>query len=220
MSPATVRRIADRCRLGGLDLTHALSLRWLDEALVRALPDGAIDRLAILIGNTRAIWPFIRQARRGPDPVERHCELVVAEAVDGLGARLFHAHRRYDGAYLPLQRIAHQAGMLHLSPSHLSLHGQHGPWVALRALIVVDQPGPTGPAPRAPDPCTPCDKPCLPALAAAVAGPDDAASWRRWLAVRDACPVGRVSRYRPPQVAYHYTKDPTWLDVEPEEGSR
>jgi methylmalonic aciduria homocystinuria type C protein len=29
-------------------------------------------------------------------------------------------------------------------------------------------------------------------------------SWRLWLAVRDACPVGRSSRYPDEQCEYHY----------------
>ena len=219
MSTETVKRIAQRCRGGGLDLTHPLSLAWLDDELRHALPEPT-DRLAVLVGNTRAIWPFIQRAPRGPDPVDRHCERVVAEAVEGLGARLFHAHQRYGGRYLPMRRIAHRAGMLHLSPSHLSLHREHGPWVALRSLIVLDQPGPAAPAPEAPDPCTPCDKPCLPAMAIARESPDDDEAWKRWLAVRDACPVGRASRYSGRQIAYHYTKDAAWLDAEPNDGGR
>jgi methylmalonic aciduria homocystinuria type C protein len=35
--------------------------------------------------------------------------------------------------------------------------------------------------------------------------------WRSWLAVRDACPVGRSARYAEEQIAYHYTKDPSHL---------
>lgn len=35
--------------------------------------------------------------------------------------------------------------------------------------------------------------------------------WRPWLAVRDACPLGREHRYSEQQVAYHYTKDAKWL---------
>lgn len=220
MKDGVVQRITSRCHLGGLDLTHVMSLAWLDDELRTRLPDLAPDALGVLVGNTRALWPFVGRATRQADPVERHCEAVLEEAIDGIDARLFHAHRRYDGDYLPLQRIAHQAGMLHLAPSHLSLHPTHGPWVALRALIVLDRPGPAHPAPRAPDPCTPCDKPCLPALEAARTAPDDADAWKRWLAVRDACPVGRAHRYPASQIAYHYTKDRAWLDVEPSEEPR
>jgi hypothetical protein len=51
--------------------------------------------------------------------------------------------------------------------------------------------------------CT-CDAPCHDALARALATPND---WRAWLAVRDACPIGRDYRYDDDQLRYHYTKD-------------
>jgi methylmalonic aciduria homocystinuria type C protein len=34
-----------------------------------------------------------------------------------------------------------------------------------------------------------------------------ASEWSNWVAVRDACPVGRAERYDDAQVRYHYTKD-------------
>ena len=212
---ASQDRIAAACRRGGLDLVHPLSLSWLDAAILDDLPGGRPEALALLVGNTKTLWPYIQRARRGTDPVERWCEQVVRDAVQGLDAAIFHAHRRYDGVYLPFQRIAHQAGMLHLSPSRLGLHPTHGPWVALRSLIVLDEPGPDKTVEPAPDPCTPCDKPCLAAMEIALAGEHDEGAWRRWLAVRDACPVGRESRYGEAQIAYHYTKDPMWLDPAP-----
>ncbi|HHH28385.1 MAG TPA: hypothetical protein ENK57_08580 [Polyangiaceae bacterium] len=214
MNAAIVDHVAARCRQEGLDLTHGLSLEWLDEGIREQIPGSIPDALGLLIGNTRAIWPFVRRARRARHPVDEHCERVIEDAVVELDARVYYAHRRYGGAYLPFQRIAHQAGMLHLSPSHLSLHPVHGPWVALRALVVLEIPAPAQPATSAPDPCTPCDAPCMIALERARDGRDDSDAWRRWLAVRDACPIGRASRYSEPQIAYHYTKEALWLDVD------
>jgi methylmalonic aciduria homocystinuria type C protein len=210
---AVFAHVADACRSGGLDLAHPLSLAWLPETTVpHAL---RTDALGVLVGNTRALWPALRErlADEGElpaQPVDAHVETILRQAVEAVDAPVlvFYAHRRYEGSYLPFQRMAHDAGWLHLSPSHLSLHPQHGPWVALRALVVFDVAGPPPPAPVAPDPCTPCDKPCLAALerAAALDG-SDPQSWRAWLEVRDACPEGRASRYGEAQIRYHYTKD-------------
>ena len=36
-------------------------------------------------------------------------------------------------------------------------------------------------------------------------------TWRLWLAVRDACPVGREHRYGDDQIGYHYRHDRTLL---------
>jgi hypothetical protein len=35
--------------------------------------------------------------------------------------------------------------------------------------------------------------------------------WEDWLAVRDACPVGRHFRYPEGQLRYHYTRDASAL---------
>jgi hypothetical protein len=85
----------------------------------------------------------------------------------------------------------------------------------LRAAVVIDIDGPSGPAPEPPDPCPGCESHCLPrfreAIAAAGAVPAGHAAierhWPLWLAVRDACPVGLSHRYCNAQIRYHYTKD-------------
>jgi methylmalonic aciduria homocystinuria type C protein len=89
--------------------------------------------------------------------------------------------------------------------------------VALRALVVVRRAGPSGSAPVAPDPCTGCEAPCLQALDHARRegerlGGQVEDHWRDWLAVRDACPEGRASRYPDDQIAYHYGKERRWLE--------
>jgi methylmalonic aciduria homocystinuria type C protein len=47
---------------------------------------------------------------------------------------------------------------------------------------------------------------------AAQAGRDGIGdTWPLWLAVRDACPVGRAHRYCEDQIRYHYAGDRTAL---------
>jgi methylmalonic aciduria homocystinuria type C protein len=117
-----------------------------------------------------------------------------------------------------MQRAAMIAGLAHTSPSYLSIHPEHGPWIALRAVIVLDKDWTSGEPAPAPDPCTPCPKPCMPALDDAVAASGDepvgkkvSSSWKLWLAVRDACPMGRSSRYSDEQCEYHYRPDRSFL---------
>lgn len=43
------------------------------------------------------------------------------------------------GNYYPLQRLAHESGLAYFhAKSHLNLHPVYGPWIALRAVMVVD----------------------------------------------------------------------------------
>jgi methylmalonic aciduria homocystinuria type C protein len=60
---------------------------------------------------------------------------------------------------------------------------------------------------RLPCPKDMCAATCLPALERAMTARPDDASWQAWLAVRDACSIGRDYRYSDDQVHYHYTKD-------------
>jgi len=92
----------------------------------------------------------------------------------------------------------------------LAIHPQHGPWFGLRAVLVAAIEGPPS-TPRPASPCASCSAPCVPALerALAVSGsPLSSAAITRhaaaWIAVRDACPIGRASRYSDAQLDYHY----------------
>lgn len=172
----------------GFDLAHDFDTRAIPE-----LPEGR----GILIGNTRALWPRFEAARRDePDPLERYTERTIDAAF--AGARVFYAHRKYEGAFISFQRIAVATGFGALAPSRLVVHPVYGPWFALRAIVVIDGVGPT----RAPiaQPCT-CAATCTRVLDRALANPFE---WRAWLAVRDACTLG-AHRYSDAQIEYHYT---------------
>jgi methylmalonic aciduria homocystinuria type C protein len=219
---ALCKDVAERCRVKGLDLVHPFSLGWYNDLVeheAHKLPDhGRRHALGLLIGNTKSFWPMFSRAlrrdaelARSADPVDRY----IVESIDSALAGLAEQHTVRFGhdlepCALPIQRLAAAAGLAHLSPSHLSIHPVHGPWIALRALVVLDVDGPDGPRVPAPDPCVACAKPCLDALSRALevtALPEGMQQkWEAWLAVRDACPQGTASRYSDEQVRYHYTK--------------
>jgi hypothetical protein len=172
----------------GFDLAHDFDTRAIAD-----LPPGH----GVLIGNSRALWPLFEAARRDEDdPLEHYTERVIDAAF--VGARIFYAHRKYDGSFIPFQKIAVATGFGALAPSRLVVHPRFGPWFALRAIVIVDGTGPS----RSPiaQPCT-CEANCALALDAALADPFE---WRAWLAVRDACSL-RAERYTDEQIHYHYT---------------
>lgn len=183
----------------GFDIAHTF-----DAVAMAREPGLAVlagePRLGILIGNTRALWPRFTEARRDPalaaerDPLERYTEQHIAAAFPA--ARIYYAHRRYDGAFLPFQRLAVAAGLGALAASHLVIHPIYGPWFALRAAVVVAGEPPT----RAPisQPCC-CDASCRDARARAQRSTD----WRDWLRVRDSCSLQRW-RYSDEQIRFHY----------------
>ena len=229
---ALVAAITERCAASGLDLCATCSAEDYQgqvEPLYRLPDHGRARALVIVIGNTRALWPIVRAARRTGalagvrDPIDRHTEGVVGAAVaaaiaahaPGVAAEI-----RYSPEPPPrrvaMQRLAAVAGLAWLSPSHMCVHPVYGPWFALRAAVVLDVDGPPPRTPLSP-PCE-CATGCGPRLTEALAGgvPTSAGElrprWLSWLAVRDACPVGRAHRYDEAQLRYHYTGDRAALD--------
>ena len=214
------RAIGRRCAEGGVDLHATCAKADYDAAVppAYALPDvGRARALVVVLGNTRALWPHVRDAvaRGEHDPVDAHVARVVTDAVDAaLAARSPRPRAEIRFAPEPpprrvaMQRLAHVAGLAWLAPSHVCVHPVFGPWIALRAAVVIDVDGPA-PRPPAAPPCD-CATGCQPALERALAAgpPEDQAElrarWRLWLAVRDACPVGRAHRYDDDQLRYHY----------------
>ena len=187
------------------DAGFAIVHRFAVDAVVH---EPGLERLAsaplgILIGNTRTLWPrFLERADTAiANPLDTYTEQTIDRLVPA-GGRCYYSHRRYDGSFVPFQRLAVAAGLGALSPTQLVIHPTYGAWFALRAVVVCGgTPPETLPVERA---CR-CDGSCQDALTRAITatGPDN---WRAWLAVRDACTAGRDWRYDEDQIRYHYTK--------------
>jgi methylmalonic aciduria homocystinuria type C protein len=219
--------LASRCLAAGLDLTAPLQIGWYNDVVEPhlRLPDfGNPASLAVLIGNSRALWPRLLDAMRADpeihddrDPVEAYTVRRVQEAAGDLPVP-HEIHWAHIVAPRPvaIQRMAHVAGLAYLAPSNLSVHPTYGPWIALRAVIVADVAGPPDPQPVMASLCDDCERACLAAFRHAVAEPGD---WRHWLAIRDACPTGRAHRYDELQIVYHYTKERRALRSAVNEGS-
>ena len=224
----------------GMDLVAPLQVGWYNARVQRAhaLDDqGHPGRLALVVGNTRAIWDlFVAALGRdpallaAPHPLEQYVEAEVTRAVAALGlpalVRFVHQPPLFS-----VQTLALAAGLAARSPVHLCAHPVHGTWFGLRAAVVVDLRGPQQPPPD-PGPCEGCSGPCVAPFQQAleklgtvtryhetVERPDSEA-YHRWVAFRDACPVGPDSRYREPQIRYHYTRDREVLRGEAERITR
>jgi cyanocobalamin reductase (cyanide-eliminating) / alkylcobalamin dealkylase len=209
-------RLIHRLGEAGFDLAQSFPARDYDAQVDAALRLPEVDHpdpLAMVVGNTGALWPRFLAARAAdpvlaadPDPLDRYTEQTLAVALAGTGGVAVFGHTM--PVRVAIQRAARIAGLAALAPSHLSIHPTYGPWIALRAVIVLPIPAPP---PRAPAtvPCD-CAANCLPRLQAALAAgvPQSRAELAqdhlRWLAIRDACPIGRGHRYSAEQIAYHY----------------
>jgi hypothetical protein len=179
---------------------------------------------ALLIGNTRALWPALKRAvaaepeRLSSDPVDRHVEATISALQTAIPeqTRVYFGHT-LGPDMVSMLHAAKASGLADLGPAHLAVHPAHGPWFALRALIVIDHPAEAEATPP-PDLCSACAAPCISALAEAVRDTESrppgaglGPNWRAWVTIRDVCPVGQGARYTDAQVRYHYALDDSGL---------
>jgi methylmalonic aciduria homocystinuria type C protein len=210
----------------GFDLVQPLRVGWYNGVVVAPLrleDFGSGEHLALLVGNTRALWPVFLDAlshdaelKSSSDPLDLYTERRLRAALGAIErpASVRFGHETGE-RLVAMQRLAHVAGLAHLTETHASVHPVYGPWLALRAVVSVEVEGPPGPPPSLPHPCGGCTRGCQSAFerARATLGGTTAeqnlrAHWQLWLEWREACPIGKEHRYSEAQIRYHYAKDP------------
>jgi methylmalonic aciduria homocystinuria type C protein len=213
------------CALAGFDLVQPLRVGWYNARVQGALQLddlGSEAHLALVIGNTRALWPVFLAAIAGDaelaasqDPLDTYTERCITGLAARLGcaASVRFAHELGERR-VAIQELAHIAGLAYLSETHQSVHPSYGPWHALRAAISVAVPGPAEPPSELAHPCGSCAGRCATAFERALATvdvpPTEAnmrQNWGLWLACRDSCPIGREHRYSDGQLRYHYLRE-------------
>lgn len=191
------------------------SLPWA-EALAVAPALGAEADTAtscLLVGNTRDLWPrFVASyqadasLRASRDPFDQFVEAQLQRCAGDRAIK--YAHRSYAHGFLPMQRLAVAAGLGVLAGTQLVIHPVCGPWISLRAVILLTPTdavvSPIAAAPACEPPT--CNHRCEPLFQLAKQR-GAAAHWRDWLAPRTACSVGSNWRFSDEQIIYHYTKD-------------
>lgn len=232
MEPGLESRDADRIvrdakahlDLHGLDLVQPFDIARYNDLISgnRSLePIAMFDRpaaLAVLVGNTRAIWPHFIEAfhksaelRDCADPLDTWIEGLLQACVNQFPEECdLHFSHDAGARLVSMLHLAEASGLAHTGPAHLAVHPVHGPWFGLRGVIIVDAAPPGAPEDLTPAPCDTCEAPCVDALNQALADApanNIASAWQSWVGIRDACPVGEGSRYSEDQIRYHYTKD-------------
>lgn len=214
------------CSVADYDRRVPAEFRFADP-LARHEPPVRADDVIVLIGASRTIWPaFAAALAREParrleaHPFDRWSSEVIATLVADLPpSRVVDLRMVFEGPphAFAAQHLAEATGLACRGPAALSVHPIFGPWFALRAALVLRGVGAV-PASQADPICDRCPtRACVPALEHALgesrrpASPPDHGQvreqWRLWLAVRDACPVGREYRYSENQIRWHYAHD-------------
>lgn len=221
---ALFERLASACLDEGFDLFAATTLGAYERRVPSdyrfglGWPD---DRALVLVGNSRAAWPrFIDALEVAPDglspthphPFDTWTVRRLSAALSPVGGHRHALRFAFAGPpnHFAALHLAEAAGLAHRGPAGLGVHPVLGPWFGLRAALAIDLPW--SEAKPAPDLCSACAAPCKAALevalaASAAGGHPVRDHWRPWLAVRDACPVGREHRYSEAQIRWHYAHE-------------
>jgi methylmalonic aciduria homocystinuria type C protein len=239
----------------GFDICHEFDAAWYnthiqDENLKQLEPVpmfGRSSALSLLIGNSRHFWPIFLAWLKTELEKDNQEELVQENPIDSyVHSRLatiigshFHDETNYkifwsDSSFcdqqqqlVSMQHVALVSGLCyHADQIHLSIHPEFGPWIAFRAVVVLDRPFSSSSQQQQRPPIVPCllstaeQENSRKALAAALAvsyrvnrctqlqdwSKDEEVN-RAWIALRDCIITGRNYRYSEGQLAYHYTKD-------------
>jgi hypothetical protein len=218
----------------GLNLIGATARRSYDAlvpreyGLARFLP-GAESAIVIGNGGT-AFWTAFQAfcARhpdlgRRPDPLDAFTQMVVEEAVarvlGGLPSRIVYPFR-FPEDPVSFVQLAECAGLGRRSLLGLLVHPTFGPWIALRAAVLLPVVVEAARPADGFDPCPTCvERACMPACPAGAIGDggwdiprcaahrlrdDDECAAR--CHARFDCVIGREHRQAPEELAYHQSR--------------
>lgn len=207
----------------GFELVHPFYLPLYNDAVAPelALPDlGNPHHLAILIGNTRSLWAPFTKAMRDDTALAAHSDPLDTYTQRAIFAALERAGLTYEVRFYweePPRRaafslMAHVSGLAWLSPTYLAIHPTFGPWIGLRAAVVIALDGLEEPNTAAAS-CHNCEAKCHPALqrvqamskAKGVSSQSIKVNPEPWISLRAACPIGREHRFSRAQTLFHYT---------------
>jgi hypothetical protein len=168
----------------GLNLRGALSAAHYD-ALVPAawrtaalLPDA---RTALVVGSGgRALWSALRAAPEfdaASDPVETYTARVLDALAGDLSraghpSRVLYPMEQRGGVWADFVALAREAGLGASSRLGLLLHPIYGPWLSIRAVLLIGLECPAGAPLNGFDPCERCATPCAEACPGGAVRPE------------------------------------------------
>ena len=190
----------------------------------------AQTRTAIVIGNGgSAFWttfrPYADRHADDPHPLDDYTVEVIEHTLTPIlqpsGARYRYVYPfRFGTEPVSFMHLSQAAGLAGPSILGIMIHPVYGPWLALRAAVLIDQDLHRPPSVPNFDPCPDCvEKPCIQACPAGVISAQR--GWdiqgcvqHRLTASQDCadscharyrCVYGREHRYPPDALRYHQT---------------
>ena len=207
-----LQKLINHLKTTGMDIVEPFQVGWYNKTVSKEyqLPIFKDDNeLGFLIGNTKKFWPyFLNHLKNNPqlleteNPLDDFVEKLIHESLKKLDidSKVKFGHLQ-DPEYLKIQKLASLVGLAYLSDTRLSIHPTFGPWFSLRAVVIFPKTFEGSKGRETLNPCDNCETKCL------LEAKKEKKNWMDWLAVRDACPLGKDYRFYKEQIEYHYTKN-------------
>lgn len=229
----------------GFDIFHEFSIQSYNQNVVESSKNllplneyGKTSTHSILIGNTRHLWPiFINELTVNGDKwkneenplneytlnnIDSICHKYLKE--NNIDYTLRFTFEMDKDKLIAFQRLCDESNLARLDKnSYLCIHKTYGPWMALRALIVLNNQYQHNSNLQSKyslnDICTYKEqqnviKQWKEIQAVLYNDTNDnkdnkeiMESWRYWLKLRDCYDIGKNYRYSDDQILYHYTTD-------------
>lgn len=224
----------------GLELQAAIPIDDVAPPVLEALAADEVEvgshRSLVLLGQRgRSLWDrSVRHHLDADDPFDDTVQQLVHDwfarhAPDSAWTTVYPGSVR-----VPLGQLAETVGWGQPSPLGITIHPEHGLWIAHRIAFLCDLHLSTDRS-SGPHPCTTCvGTPCVsacPVDAVSITAPfvlrscaehraPEGSECELQCLARNACPVAADLRYGPEQMAHHYSSGlrsiRAWLDSEPQ----
>jgi hypothetical protein len=180
--------------------------------------------LAIIIGNTKQIWPyFVKNCDKTIyNPLDKYVMDAVQDSItsDMPAHKLYFSHQRMPTSQfkpmVSMQHASHLSGLAFYDNknSYLCINNEYGSWFALRCIVVLEEEYTGNFTPCLENPCSSdAQLSTKLALEKAMQNQDD---WREWIKMRETCKVNNSDqwKYGTNQLYYHYTLDKKYIELD------
>lgn len=212
----------------GCDLVQSFRVSTYNATIATSSPKlkplttfGRKSPAALLVGHSRALWPcFIDFLEKNPSHLDRdhpldrwsasEIESLVKQHFPSVQNDLRFVNEGHPDRIVAFQQLCHLSGLAYLNKdSYLCVHPTLGPWLAFRAVVVLDADMADEDAAALTSPPVkrnPCeDAKCAALHAEQLKVALRTQDWRDWLKVRQVCKVPRAEdAYSADQISYHY----------------
>lgn len=207
----SVEILKRKLNLEGFSIVHPFCTNWYNDYVKQRVPgvknliELEKNRVGLLIGNTKSIWPkfknwYDKEGYNIANPFDTYVTKSISKAVHEDG--MIYWGYETQNYLIALQQVARVSGFAYLDPNlHLCVHPQFGSWFSLRAVLLLPNEC-FLPKPIEVDSLVTQEEQEEIKQLSLVENPD----WKHWVKLRSVPQIGKNEKFSEEQILYHYTK--------------